>query len=362
MSLTAAIEIPLSNIRLNPRNGRSPEVELHENYPGISELATSIADIGLERPIQVFELVGHYLHPDEPGNYMILQGHRRFTASKIAGLSHIPCFIVPTPVNSREERKQLWVEQLHSVPWTELQLMRFAYEESIESDLPITDPHIRHFTGLTYKNLERAEKIFKLSPQVFEKLQTYEDKRLRQYMDNNKTRGRLRGNRQDNPEFTIAKAALTYDITAEIMLTFSSIVRERGYDEASLQLRIANSIARYGSSVEQLETFLQQMRNFRGNHDIPLDLHRNVISFIEARENGEDAVRRTGAMTSVRFTRGLNRIRSITSEVRKLSARKDFRNSLDPQSAKELRMILLEIHLDISNIIAEMDKLKRENS
>lgn len=53
----------------------------------ITELAASIRQHGLVQPIVVTE------HPDRPGQYLILAGHRRTEAARTVGLSQVPCLI-----------------------------------------------------------------------------------------------------------------------------------------------------------------------------------------------------------------------------------------------------------------------------
>ena len=57
----------------------------------LSELAASIRAQGLLQPLLVRP------HPQLPGRYQIIAGERRWRASKLAGLSEVPCFIRAMP-------------------------------------------------------------------------------------------------------------------------------------------------------------------------------------------------------------------------------------------------------------------------
>lgn len=79
-TLSSISEIPLDQIEANPFQPRSTfDEELLE------ELAESIKAMGLIQPITV-RLTG-------AGKYQIISGERRFRASLLAGLTHIPAYI-----------------------------------------------------------------------------------------------------------------------------------------------------------------------------------------------------------------------------------------------------------------------------
>ncbi len=73
-------EVELSKIEANPDQPRT-----NFNEEALSELAASIAELGVVQPITIREI----------GNdrYMIIAGERRYRASKLAGLTKIPAYI-----------------------------------------------------------------------------------------------------------------------------------------------------------------------------------------------------------------------------------------------------------------------------
>lgn len=73
-------ELPIGQVYPNADQPRSVFDE-----DALEELAASIRAIGLVQPITVRKM--------DNGRYMIISGERRWRASKIAGLSHIPAYI-----------------------------------------------------------------------------------------------------------------------------------------------------------------------------------------------------------------------------------------------------------------------------
>jgi ParB family chromosome partitioning protein len=79
-STSSSNEINISKIEANPFQPRT-----NFDEEALSELATSIKEIGIIQPITVRKL-GHE-------KFQIIAGERRFRAAKIAGLTKIPAFI-----------------------------------------------------------------------------------------------------------------------------------------------------------------------------------------------------------------------------------------------------------------------------
>ena len=73
-------EVELSKIEANPDQPRT-----NFNEEALSELAASIAELGVVQPITIREIA--------PEKYMIIAGERRYRASKLAGLTKIPAYI-----------------------------------------------------------------------------------------------------------------------------------------------------------------------------------------------------------------------------------------------------------------------------
>lgn len=73
-------EVPIRQIQVNPNQPRR-----EFNQEALQELADSIAEIGIIQPIT--------LRMINNSQYQIIAGERRYRASQLAGLSHIPAYI-----------------------------------------------------------------------------------------------------------------------------------------------------------------------------------------------------------------------------------------------------------------------------
>lgn len=76
--------IPISDITPNPRNPRGINIEVDD--PKMSYLKDSIKEFGVMVPIVVSKR--------EKGDYLLIDGERRYWASKALGLERIPAYIV----------------------------------------------------------------------------------------------------------------------------------------------------------------------------------------------------------------------------------------------------------------------------
>jgi len=81
-SATSIMEIPIHKIVTNPYQPRTTFDET-----ALNELSESIKTLGLIQPITVRQI---------GGQYQIISGERRYRASKMAGLSTIPAYIIKT--------------------------------------------------------------------------------------------------------------------------------------------------------------------------------------------------------------------------------------------------------------------------
>ena len=84
-------EIPIDQID-------EPEYDVRTQIiaEGLDSLSESIRAVGVLQPIRVFE---------KDGRYEIEDGHRRYLAAQMAGLTSIPCFIVDSLQEFRELKK-----------------------------------------------------------------------------------------------------------------------------------------------------------------------------------------------------------------------------------------------------------------
>lgn len=90
--------LPLHCLAADPDQ---PRIELERADEALTEahtlwgLAQSIREVGILQPIRVQPI------PEQPGQYRIISGQRRFEAAKLAGLEDIPCLIDEAPGNAQ---------------------------------------------------------------------------------------------------------------------------------------------------------------------------------------------------------------------------------------------------------------------
>jgi len=72
----------------------------------LSELASSIASVGILTPLRV-------VPSGITSPYLILAGERRWRAAKLAGFSHVPCLVIDASVPESELRELAIVDNLH---------------------------------------------------------------------------------------------------------------------------------------------------------------------------------------------------------------------------------------------------------
>lgn len=77
---SSILEVPIRQIQVNPNQPRR-----EFNQEALQELADSIAEIGIIQPIT--------LRMINNNQYQIIAGERRYRASQLAGLTHIPAYI-----------------------------------------------------------------------------------------------------------------------------------------------------------------------------------------------------------------------------------------------------------------------------
>lgn len=243
-------DIPVERVRANPDNPR-PSFHLDDDDPYLVGMADSIRSTGQHAPAFVYELVGHYRHPDEPGRFMLLQGERRWRSCRIGGIDTLRCLIVPTPTSEAQEWGWLGNEEAFKEPWGRYFVLDYARGLAQRLGLDsMQDKEIATLTGLSMRVLGQAEKMFRLKPEIHILVAAYEEQRYRHAKTGRAGRvPRLAG----VGEFTVAKAALVWDIFDLLRTHYRTAVR--GWDDLELQRRLAAKItAAKGGTRDQLES------------------------------------------------------------------------------------------------------------
>lgn len=138
--------IPRSKLEPHPDNPR-------KDLGDLSELAASIRKQGLLQNLTVVP------SPDSPDKYRIVIGHRRFSASGIAGLDELPC-IIDTKMTYPE---QIAVMMSENIQRNDLTITERVGGIQMMMDLGMNVGEISGNTGISNTTIRRYAKIGKLN-------------------------------------------------------------------------------------------------------------------------------------------------------------------------------------------------------
>jgi ParB family transcriptional regulator, chromosome partitioning protein len=148
---TAAVlaDIPVADVSPNPNQPR-----VHFDEETLSELAASIAEMGVLQPILV--------RPRQDGGFELIAGERRWRAAQRAGLTTIPSVIRRTDDAGSVE--QALVENLHRQDLTPLEEAA-AYQQLID-DFGLTHEQISARVGKSRSAITNSLRLLGLPPAV----------------------------------------------------------------------------------------------------------------------------------------------------------------------------------------------------
>lgn len=86
--------LALSAVHQHPDN-------IREDLGDLGQLSSEIKELGLLNPLLV------YPHPDREGDYVVQDGNRRRAAASLAGLTEVPCVVLPVPKAERGARADI---------------------------------------------------------------------------------------------------------------------------------------------------------------------------------------------------------------------------------------------------------------
>jgi len=142
------LEIPLSNIKVNPYQPRK-----HFDEKALSELSESIKQHGLLQPIVVVEQM------DE---YVLIAGERRFRASKMAKSKTIKAVVVSA--TSEQMRELALIENIQREELNAMELAK-SYEELIEIH-EITQEELSALIHKSRSSIANTLRLLQLSPKA----------------------------------------------------------------------------------------------------------------------------------------------------------------------------------------------------
>ena len=151
-------EVPLDEIRPNPRQPRGPV------DPGeLKELAVSIRQHGVLQPLIVSRL-------ELGGGYLLIAGQRRLEAARLAGLTTVPVII-----RQADERQHLELALVENLQREDLNPLEAAegYRQLAE-DFGLSHDQVATLVGKSRTAVSNTLRLLKLAPAVREALRAEE--------------------------------------------------------------------------------------------------------------------------------------------------------------------------------------------
>ena len=143
-----SLEIDIKKIQVNPNQPRT-----NFDSSEIENLTISIKDLGVIQPITVREISSE--------NFEIISGERRFRASKLAGLSSIPCYIKGVD-NETDILKMSLVENVQRVDLDPIEI-GLTYERLI-NNYNLNIDSISRIVGNERSTVSNYIRLLKLDP------------------------------------------------------------------------------------------------------------------------------------------------------------------------------------------------------
>jgi ParB/RepB/Spo0J family partition protein len=150
-------EVPVDKIRPNPRNPRQTF-----DPRTIERLANSIEEIGLQVPVTV------YPDPQHAGGYILLDGERRFRATKLINRPLIPALVVRAPEASDNAVRMFNIHMLRE-DWREIETT-WALEQIMEETGKQADRDLQKLTGLSMDRIRNMKRVLSFPKALQEKV------------------------------------------------------------------------------------------------------------------------------------------------------------------------------------------------
>jgi len=149
-TITNSLEIDINKIEVNPNQPRS-----NFDSSDLESLSNSIKDLGIIQPITVRKI--------NSTKYEIISGERRYRASKIIGLSTIPCYVRGVESES-DILKMSLVENVQRVDLDPIEI-GLSYERLI-NEYNLNTESISRIVGKDRSTISNYIRLLKLDPIV----------------------------------------------------------------------------------------------------------------------------------------------------------------------------------------------------
>lgn len=142
-------EIPLEHITANPYQPRT-----HFDEESLNELASSISRLGIVQPVTV--------RKTSDNEYQLISGERRYRASQIAGLTHIPAYVRESGDNEMLEMALVENIQREDLDAIEIAL---SYKRLID-ECKLTQEEMSERVGKKRTTITNYLRLLKLPPEI----------------------------------------------------------------------------------------------------------------------------------------------------------------------------------------------------
>lgn len=149
------LNIDINKLYPHPQNPR-------KNIGDVEELTNSIKESGIFQNLTVVK--GGAGVPEGDSGYTVIIGHRRLAASKLAGLTELPCAVV-----EMTEKEQIATMLLENMQRSDLTLVEQAQGFQMMLDLGDTHEEIAQKTGFAVSTIKKRLKINLLNADALNK-------------------------------------------------------------------------------------------------------------------------------------------------------------------------------------------------
>jgi len=239
------VYLPVERLYPHPDNPR-------KDLGDLQELSDSIRAKGVLQNMTVVP----YVQPEEGINgYRVIIGHRRLAASKLAGLTEVPCVI--TEMSEREQFETMMIE---NVQRSDLSVYEQAEGFQMMLDLGDTVEDVARKTGFSPSTIRNRAKLLSLDKKKFQKAQsrggTMQDYLRLNAIEDPEKRNKVL-DQIGTPEFN---NALKRALDEQEYMRYFKRIRQEVEDADWLRAR-TNETAGYGGDYQSYKTFDRYNRN-----------------------------------------------------------------------------------------------------
>lgn len=321
------VYIPITELHPHPDNPR-------KDLGDLSELAESIKVKGVMQNLTVV--------PRAEGGYTVIIGHRRMGASKIAGLTELPCVIT-----EMSEQEQIGTMLLENMQRSDLTMYEQAQAFQMMLDFGESLDSIAEKTGFSKTTVRRRIKLAELDGDKLKKASsrqiTLEDlDRLSKIEDIDKRNELLDLIGTSNFEYSY-KQAITRQEEEKNCERWRAVLLEKGlteisYNDVFSNDKYRNSARPYAtcSSVAPSEFVIDEDMQF-------FAFNRGTVYFRRERNAEDDAKSAAYQREQEKERERKDALRDITKRAYEL--RKEFVESIAEATAKKLASVIIEYNI-----------------